>query len=174
MEFVLILVMWSCRAVSFVQIPYKKGYDPSLHGWYLLIIDSSNDSIRIYIFHFVMFSVHSKNIFVMECCDIWYIHICVCITCILYGGDMRHASVNWQDGKYQLNLNLNLNYERIASWGVCQLRTAYPRSYSDSKVHGANMGPIWGQQDPGGPHVGPVNFAIWVCIYSCPAELPDH
>ena len=32
----------------------------------------------------------------------------------------------------------------------------------DSKVHGANMGPIWGRQDPGGPHVGPMNFAIWV------------
>ena len=31
----------------------------------------------------------------------------------------------------------------------------------DSKVHGANMGPIWGGQDPGGPHVGPMNFAIW-------------
>ena len=31
----------------------------------------------------------------------------------------------------------------------------------DSKVHGANMGPIWGWQDPGGPHVGPMNFAIW-------------
>ena len=30
----------------------------------------------------------------------------------------------------------------------------------DSKVHGANMGPIWGRQDPGGPHVGPMNFAI--------------
>ena len=29
-----------------------------------------------------------------------------------------------------------------------------------SKVHGANMGPIWGRQDPGGPHVGPMNFAI--------------
>ena len=24
----------------------------------------------------------------------------------------------------------------------------------DSKVHGANMGPIWGRQDPDGPHVG--------------------
>ena len=24
------------------------------------------------------------------------------------------------------------------------------------------MGPIWGRQDPGGPHVGPMNFAIWV------------
>ena len=31
----------------------------------------------------------------------------------------------------------------------------------DSKVHGANMGPIWGQQDPRGPHVGHLNFAIW-------------
>ena len=31
----------------------------------------------------------------------------------------------------------------------------------DSKVRGANMGLIWGQQDPGGPHVGPINFTIW-------------
>ena len=23
------------------------------------------------------------------------------------------------------------------------------------------MGPIWGRQVPGGPHVGPINFAIW-------------
>ena len=23
------------------------------------------------------------------------------------------------------------------------------------------MGPIWGRQDPGGPHVGPMNFVIW-------------
>ena len=23
------------------------------------------------------------------------------------------------------------------------------------------MGPIWGRQDPGGPHVGPMKFAIW-------------
>ena len=30
----------------------------------------------------------------------------------------------------------------------------------DSKVPGANMGPIWGRQDPGGSHVCPLNFAI--------------
>ena len=24
------------------------------------------------------------------------------------------------------------------------------------------MGPTWGRQDPGGPHVGPMNPAIWV------------
>ena len=33
--------------------------------------------------------------------------------------------------------------------------------FPDSKVHGANMGPIWDWQDPGGPHVGYMNFAIW-------------
>ena len=26
------------------------------------------------------------------------------------------------------------------------------------------MGPFWGRQDPGGPHVGPMNFAIWDVI----------
>ena len=26
------------------------------------------------------------------------------------------------------------------------------------------MGPIWGRQDPGGTHVGPINFALWVII----------
>ena len=31
----------------------------------------------------------------------------------------------------------------------------------DSEVHGAKTGPIWGRQDPGGIHVGPINFAIW-------------
>ena len=30
----------------------------------------------------------------------------------------------------------------------------------DSKVHGANMEPIWGRQDPDGPHVGPMNFTL--------------
>ena len=34
-------------------------------------------------------------------------------------------------------------------------------SNPDSKVHGANMGPTWGRQDPGGPNVCYTNFAIW-------------
>ena len=36
-----------------------------------------------------------------------------------------------------------------------------PNNIPDSKVHGANVGPIWGRQDPGGPHIGPINLAIW-------------
>ena len=41
----------------------------------------------------------------------------------------------------------------------------------DSKVHGANMGPIWGRQDPGGPHVGPMNFVIWDSGVHIPAVI---
>ena len=37
--------------------------------------------------------------------------------------------------------------------------------YPNSKVHGANVGPTWGRQDPGGPHVGHINFAIWVVYF---------
>ena len=31
----------------------------------------------------------------------------------------------------------------------------------DSKVYGANMGPMWGRQNPCGHHVGHMNLAIW-------------
>ena len=33
------------------------------------------------------------------------------------------------------------------------------------------MGPLWGRQDPGGPHVGPMNIAILVYIT---ISLPDE
>ena len=43
---------------------------------------------------------------------------------------------------------------------VLRCCTASRSHIPDSKVHGANMGPIWGRQDPGGPHVGPMSPAI--------------
>ena len=42
------------------------------------------------------------------------------------------------------------------------LVTLYSNTFPNSKVHGANMGPTWGRQDPGGPHAGPMKLAIWV------------
>ena len=39
-----------------------------------------------------------------------------------------------------------------------------PNLCLDSKVHGANMGPFWGRQDPDGPQVGPMNFVIQIKI----------
>ena len=43
----------------------------------------------------------------------------------------------------------------------------------DSKVHVTNIGPIWGRQDPGGTHVGPMNFAIWEDkeLWSCDSAV---
>ena len=44
--------------------------------------------------------------------------------------------------------------------------------YPDNKIHGANMRPIWGRQDPGGPHVGPMNIDIWVrTLFVTPYKL---
>ena len=39
-----------------------------------------------------------------------------------------------------------------------------PGQTPDSKDHVANMGLTWGQQDPGGPHVGHMNLIIWYCL----------
>ena len=57
------------------------------------------------------------------------------------------------------------------TWGqdICEFQissvfssgTAVLYAIPDNKVHGANIGPIWDRQDPDGPHVGPMNFAIW-------------
>ena len=45
-------------------------------------------------------------------------------------------------------------------------RERTPQPFPYSKVHGANMGPIWGRQDPGGPHVGHMKIVIrvWILI----------
>ena len=50
------------------------------------------------------------------------------------------------------------------SWGKLHdtlLTPASKQHTPESNVHGANMGPIWDRQDPGGSHVGPMNFGIW-------------
>ena len=43
-------------------------------------------------------------------------------------------------------------------------------TYPDSKVHGTNIGSIWGRKGPGGPRVGLMNFAI--CVASDTTLLP--
>ena len=59
--------------------------------------------------------------------------------------------------------NLFFTCKMMKSRGVSTLNWAVKilKNSPDSKVHGAKMGPIWGRQDPGGSHVGPMNFAIW-------------
>ena len=65
---------------------------------------------------------------------------------------------------------------------LAESRSSTNSSSPDSKVHGANMGPISGRQDSCGPHVGPMNLAIWEAIqcnamrfrlwyFSCPSFI---
>ena len=55
-------------------------------------------------------------------------------------------------------------------WTVCifiHREISTIASVLDSKVHGANMEPTWGRQDPGGANVDPTNLALqlFVCNY---------
>ena len=59
------------------------------------------------------------------------------------------------------NPMIQFNDRAGGGWGLF-FTASHMGGYRDSKIHGANMRPSWGRQDPGGPHVGPMNFAIWV------------
>ena len=51
-------------------------------------------------------------------------------------------------------------WQHLQLSGATGFKLCY-QHYPDSRVHGPTRGPS-GRQDPGGPHVGPMNFAIWV------------
>ena len=66
--------------------------------------------------------------------------------------------------EYSINCNhANLSLQISGLVQDCIDFSAQAKDF-DSKVHGANVGPILGWQDPGGPHVGPTNLAIWGVI----------
>ena len=65
--------------------------------------------------------------------------------------------IKHDEGRCFDSLN-DIVYHELAECGEAPLTALQA---PDSKVHGANMGPIWVRQDPNGPHVGPMNFAIW-------------
>ena len=52
---------------------------------------------------------------------------------------------------------------RIHRW---QMDDSLTTRHPDSKVHEANMGPIWDRQDRDGPHIGPMNLAIRAVLQS--------
>ena len=69
----------------------------------------------------------------------------------------------WKSGMRKLQLWLP-DRRIVGTW--LQWRAV---RFPDSKVHGAYMGPTWGRQGPGGPHVCPMNLAIRVVApETCP------
>ena len=67
------------------------------------------------------------------------------------------------DGYTALHLAALNNHVEVAELLVHQVRFCVKLlvHHPDSNVHGAKMGAIWGWQAPDGPHIGPMNFAIW-------------
>ena len=55
---------------------------------------------------------------------------------------------------------------KIVEMTLCRIESdhALQFTFPDSKVHGANMEPTWVLSDPDGPHFGPMNLAIRVCM----------
>ena len=72
-----------------------------------------------------------------------------------------HCIVNRMDGirglEYMANADMGLALVNIQTIG----QFIHPAN----KVHVANMGTIWGREDPVGPRVGPMNLAIWVVLW---------
>ena len=52
----------------------------------------------------------------------------------------------------------------ILNWFHLSKESYVSQIYPDSKIHGANVGPTFGRQERGGPHVGHTNLAIWVYL----------
>ena len=92
-------------------------------------------------------------------------HICVGNLAII-GSDNclspgRHHAIIWTDAGIFLIGPSETDFNEISIKNhTSSFKKMYLKMSPDSKVHEANMGPIWGRQDPGGPQVGPMNFAI--------------
>ena len=98
---------------------------------------------------------------------IWLVKI---YTSTIYKYDKEPISQTHRQYLFRTFLKLvALEGQSVDSWSrdsILSLSGMASRSHDtyavpDNKVHGANMGPIWGRQDPGGPHGGPMNFVIW-------------
>ena len=96
-------------------------------------------------------------------------YIILCLLLFMQLADHRHCElVLCFQNSWWCNIGSNhMELIPIMAWSNITWYhkiSGYLQRYPDSKVHGANMGPTWGQQDPGGPHVGPMNLTIRVCI----------
>ena len=128
------------------------------------------NSMLSFLFHYV--NLLKGELFVNLCVSTlidWgrVTHICVGNLTII-GSDnclppgRRHAII-WTDAGILLIGPSETDFNEILIKNhTFSFKKIYLKMSPDSKVHEANMGPIWGRQDPGGPQVGPMNFAIWV------------
>ena len=78
---------------------------------------------------------------------------------------MRYVSVHFMKPFKDTGVPMHSEFDSILSVIFCYvMHVNILCTYPDSKVHGANIGPTWVLSSPGGPHVGPMKLALWVCM----------
>ena len=92
---------------------------------------------------------HLQQKCAQACAFLCQMHCRVCVS-------FQWLIYKYAKNKHVIYLDVNVIYI-LYTWFTYRMPNCM--KYPDCKVHGANMG-----QCPGGPHVGPMNFAILVCF----------
>ena len=87
--------------------------------------------------------------------SVWWRHMNVMVYQITNNSDMMIWFYYWLKMR---RTHRSWPVDANGPWWYHETLSSFPVLLPDSKVHGANMGPICGRQYPGGP----MNFAIWV------------
>ena len=100
----------------------------------------------------------------------------IVIYCMIYNVLLNHCWYNYNNIFAWSNLKQSLSFESEKRYTCTLFNTLvagnlwygeWPKHHylhPDSKLHGANKGPVWGRQDPCLSHVGPMNIAIWAVL----------
>ena len=134
-------VWWRYNTVNFPPNPHKRHCIPCRWGWVrygVLFVNITPDAC----FASVIVKPYAKSCYVGPRYN---------GTALFYTGSRYKELVLFISSRVLSGIRLK----------ACNLMQV---NNPDSKVHGANMGPIWGWQDPGGPHVGPMNLVVWEAI----------
>ena len=75
-------------------------------------------------------------------------------------GRLNFYSTHLTDKYREASKPRNIGLEKSDRSVIRQASQRHP----DNKVHRADMGPTWGRQDPGRPHIGHMNLALWAVL----------
>ena len=93
-------------------------------------------------------------------------------------GAQHHSPLSTESTQIQPRVSSTIDAGELYTRGVPTRLGWWCQHIPDSKVHEAYMGPTWGQQGPGGPHVGPMNLAIRDMAFSitvhCQLKVQEH
>ena len=146
-----------CKVVLHIILLYH--CETSSHSHISMLSFAQKTSFLCALFFFLQVSAvlsnHISSVFILNFGHIILCEYNICSYSII--SFVQNTTTSWQENSFCITSLWENNPPVTSRFPSQRASNVEP----DSKVHGANMGPIWGRQDPGGPHVGHMNFAIW-------------